>query len=123
MKKIIAGLTIASIIGGGVLIGLKTITASAQEENINNIEKDLKSIIDGKDVVNWESIMDKKYGDNWEDKLDKKHGEDWDDQFEQEVIKLYPNETIDKDDVDDKDDKYDDDKDDVDDKDDKYDDD
>lgn len=134
MKKIVAGLAIVSLAGGASLIGMNTIKANAQEKtNISNIELDLKSILEGKDLLNWEDKLDKKYGDDWDDLLDKKYGDNWEDKFERRLSELYPNQIIEdevEDDMDDKydtddkdDDKYDmDDKYDVDDKDDdKYD--
>ena len=139
MKKIAATLLITTVVGGGALAGIKVINANEQpsvpkkleqsldkveatvsnskksssnkEVIVGNIESDLQSILEGKNLLNWEDRLDAKYGDDWEDLLDAKYGDNWDDKFEQKLRKLYPNQVMDNDKYDDdKYDKYDDDK-------------
>ena len=136
MKKIIATLLITAVVGGGALAGMKVINANEQpsvqktleqsvnkveetvsntktpsnniEVTVSNIESDLQSLLEGKDLLNWEDRLDAKYGNDWEDLLDAKYGDNWDDKFEQKLSELYPNQVMD-DDKYDIDDKYDDD--------------
>ena len=136
MKKIIATLLITAVVGGGALAGMKAINANEQpsvqktleqsvnkveetvsntktpsnniEVTVSNIESDLQSLLEGKDLLNWEDRLDAKYGNDWEDLLDAKYGDNWDDKFEQKLSELYPNQVMD-DDKYDIDDKYDDD--------------
>lgn len=125
MKKIIATLLITAVVGGGALAGMKAINANEQpsvqktleqsvnkveetvsntktpsnniEVTVSNIESDLQSLLEGKDLLNWEDRLDAKYGNDWEDLLDAKYGDNWDDKFEQKLSELYPNQVMDDD--------------------------
>ena len=111
MKKIIATLLITAAVGVGALAGMKIINANEQpsvqktleqsvnkvEVTVSNIESDLQSLLEGKDLLNWEDRLDAKYGNDWEDLLDAKYGDNWDDKFEQKLSELYPNQVMDDD--------------------------
>ena len=125
MKKIIATLLITAVVGGGALAGMKVINANEQpsvqktleqsvnkveatvsnaktssnnmEVTVSNIESDLQSLLEGKDLLNWEDRLDAKYGNDWEDLLDAKYGDNWDDKFEQKLSELYQNQVMDDD--------------------------